>query len=116
LFRPPLELLFTGSFDEAKQKAKMENRYLLVNVQKETVFNSQLLNRDTWSNEAVKDLVRRYYLLWQVYEDTRKCADYSMWYQAYEMPHVAILDPRTGERMAVKEGHIPPEVMRSWRS
>ena len=33
LFRPPVDLLFSGGFNEAKQKGADELRYLIVNIQ-----------------------------------------------------------------------------------
>lgn len=65
LYRPPLDLLFHGTFDQAKQEAEAKGKLLLVNIQTPTEFNCQLLNRDTWRNEKVRQLVKERFVLWQ---------------------------------------------------
>jgi UBX domain-containing protein 7 len=54
LYRPPLEIMFTGSFQAAKDYAKKENKWILFNLQDEREFDSMLLNRDTFGNETLK--------------------------------------------------------------
>lgn len=65
LYRPPLDLLFHGTFDQAKQEAEAKGKLLLVNIQTPTEFDCQLLNRDTWRNEKVRQLVKERFVLWQ---------------------------------------------------
>ncbi len=44
IFRPPLEVLFTGSFEQAKREGSLQKRWLLVNIQ---VLNPSIyLHRD----------------------------------------------------------------------
>jgi UBX domain-containing protein 7 len=54
LYRPPLEIMFTGSFQAAKEYAKKDNKWILFNLQDEREFDSMLLNRDTFGNETLK--------------------------------------------------------------
>jgi hypothetical protein len=55
LFRPPTDLLFVGTYDEAIERAKaMKQLWLVVNVQDVHEFDSQRLNRDTWSDAGVR--------------------------------------------------------------
>uniref|UniRef100_A0A914LGU0 Uncharacterized protein n=1 Tax=Meloidogyne incognita TaxID=6306 RepID=A0A914LGU0_MELIC len=67
LFRPPTDLIFYGDWDKALQTAKQSHRWLLVNVQNSLEFACAVLNRDIWSAETVKDVVRSNFIFWQVY-------------------------------------------------
>ncbi|XP_049852264.1 UBX domain-containing protein 7 [Schistocerca gregaria] len=104
LFRPPLEHLFTGTFEEAKKYAAGQHRYLIVNLQDQTLFDSQLLNRDTWSNNEVQELLETSFVLMQIYEGTNQASDYTRWYQVSRLPHIGVLDGRTGERVLSLDG------------
>lgn len=66
LFRPPYDIMFLGSFIEAREHAKLMNRWLLVNVQNPLEFSCQILNRDLWPNEQIREMVRDHFVLWQV--------------------------------------------------
>lgn len=48
LFRPPVDITFCGSFQAARDYAKEQNKWLIVNVQDMSDFNCQVLNRDIW--------------------------------------------------------------------
>jgi hypothetical protein len=66
LFSPPVNLLFTEGWDLAKLFALDSKKWLLVNIQETTEFASQMLNRDTWKNPKVQDLIRNAFVFWQV--------------------------------------------------
>lgn len=66
LFRPPCDILFLGSFIEAREHAKTLNRWLLVNVQNPQEFCCQALNRDVWPNQQIQEVVKDHFVLWQV--------------------------------------------------
>lgn len=66
LFRPPYDILFLGSFIEARERAKTINRWLLVNVQNPQEFSCQILNRDIWPNKQIKEIIKDHFVLWQV--------------------------------------------------
>lgn len=51
---------------QARETGKERNHWLLVNVQNVREFACQALNRDVWSNSAVKEVVREHFVLWQV--------------------------------------------------
>lgn len=97
LFRPPLDLMFTGSMDAAKDEGTRVNKWLLVNIQNTEEFACQVLNRDVWSNAAVKSIINEHFIFWQVYHTTRDGQRYMQFYGVNSFPYVAILDPRTGE-------------------
>lgn len=58
---PGLTIMQVKSIAQSKQK------WLLVNIQEEAEFECQMMNRDTWSDEGVKSIVRSHFILWQVY-------------------------------------------------
>lgn len=65
LFRPPTDIAFAGTMQVARNRAEALKQWLLVNVQSDN-FDSQLLNRDVWSDKALRKLMKRQFLLWQV--------------------------------------------------
>jgi hypothetical protein len=99
LFRPPLDLMFTGSMEAAKDEGTQQNKWLMVNVQDNKEFSCQILNRDVWSNQAVKTIVGEHFIFWQVYRDSSEGQRYMQFYPFHRFPYVAILDPRTGENL-----------------
>ena len=65
MFAPPRGMLYSGDFDAAKRVAAKKNRWLLVNIQDVENFASHRLNRDTWKDELVKELVIYNCIFWQ---------------------------------------------------
>ncbi|ELT92791.1 hypothetical protein CAPTEDRAFT_20428 [Capitella teleta] len=99
LFRPPIDLLHKGTFETAKEAGCKTNKWLMVNVQNVKEFQCQVLNRDVWSNEAVRSLIKRHFILWQVYSDSHDGMRFSRFYEASTWPYIAVLDPQTGEKL-----------------
>ncbi len=52
---------------QAKDAGASSNRWLLVNIQNSKEFACQVLNRDVWSNQAVKSIVTEHFVFWQVH-------------------------------------------------
>ncbi|XP_041125550.1 UBX domain-containing protein 7-like [Polyodon spathula] len=99
LFRPPIDLMHKGSFETAKECGQMENKWLMINIQNVQDFACQCLNRDVWSNDAVKAIVREHFIFWQVYHDSEEGQRYIQFYKLNEFPYISILDPRTGQKL-----------------
>ncbi|KAI2797433.1 UBX domain-containing protein 7 [Blomia tropicalis] len=99
LFRPPFELMFEGNFESARSAAHLQDRWLLVNIQQLTEFNSQILNRDLWSNHDVKQLIKTRLILWQMGHESSDGKRYINFYHVNTFPHLSIIDPRTGEKI-----------------
>lgn len=99
LFRPPLEIMFRGNFASARESGTSQNKWLLVNIQNGREFKCQTLNRDVWSNQTVKDILKEHFIFWQVYHDSFEGGRYIQFYKVTSYPHVSIIDPRTGEQM-----------------
>ena len=66
LFKPPLDLMYQGDWQSARDQADRTKRWLLVNIQDAQEFQCQVLNRDLWSNQGVKSIVREHFVFWQV--------------------------------------------------
>ncbi|XP_035216881.1 UBX domain-containing protein 7-like [Stegodyphus dumicola] len=99
LFRPPLDIMHRGTFDSARDFGQTSNRWLMVNIQDSQEFSCQVLNRDVWSNPTVKELISQHFVFWQVYSDSIDGQRYMQFYKLVEFPYIAIIDPRTGEKL-----------------
>lgn len=99
LFRPPIELMHKGSFETAKDCGQLENKWLMINIQNVQDFACQCLNRDVWSNDAVRTIIREHFIFWQVYHDSEEGQRYIQFYKLNKFPYISILDPRTGQKM-----------------
>uniref|UniRef100_A0AAV1V8I3 UBX domain-containing protein n=1 Tax=Peronospora matthiolae TaxID=2874970 RepID=A0AAV1V8I3_9STRA len=99
LFQPPTAIMFQGTYADARNHAKKEGKWLLVNIQDEIVFASHILNRDTWSNDVVQNLVASGFVFWQNYWASEHGKKFCSLYQIdrNSLPIVVIIDPRTGE-------------------
>ncbi|XP_075153097.1 uncharacterized protein LOC142226778 [Haematobia irritans] len=98
LFRPPTDIAYAGKLASARNRAETLKQWLLVNVQSDN-FDSQLLNRDVWSDKALRKLMRRQFLLWQVDGDSSEGRRFIAFYHCAKLPYVCVIDPRTGEEM-----------------
>ncbi|XP_017222236.1 plant UBX domain-containing protein 7 isoform X2 [Daucus carota subsp. sativus] len=110
LYRPPFAIMFRGPFEMAKDAAKDQNRWLLVNLQSMKEFSSHMLNRDTWANEAVAQTIKANFIFWQVNDDTEEGSKVCTYYRL-DSPAVLIVDPVTGQKMRSWKGMIPPETL-----
>jgi len=99
LFKPPLDLMFQGDWQSARDHADRTKRWLLVNIQDAQEFQCQVLNRDLWSNVGVKTIVREHFVFWQQYKESDEAERYMTFYKISDWPYIAIIDPRTGENM-----------------
>ncbi|CAE1274901.1 UBX domain-containing protein 7 [Acanthosepion pharaonis] len=99
LFRPPIDLTFKGTFASARDEGTNLNKWLMVNIQNVQEFSCQTLNRDVWSNSAVRSIVQEHFILWQVYHDSEEGRKYMQFYKVKSWPYIAILDPQTGEKL-----------------
>ncbi|XP_016945312.3 UBX domain-containing protein 7 [Drosophila suzukii] len=98
LFRPPTDILYSGSLTAAREFATKRQRWLLVNVQDDS-FQSQTLNRDVWSDKELKKLIRRQFTFWQVDNDTSEGRRFVAFYHCATLPYLCVIDPRTGEEV-----------------
>lgn len=108
LFRPPFDIISDLSLDDAKLNAQETNRLLMVNVQDSGEFACQRLNRDLWRSPQVQEIVTRNFVFLQYDVDEPDGEDYRVLYPFESFPHIAILDPWTGEQQK-KWSKVPSE-------
>lgn len=109
LFRPPVEIISHLGFEEACDDGKEQQKWILVNIQEEANFGSQILNRDIWKDKEVQQAVMENFIFLQWLNNGRDGRDYVRLYMpdalsgidANAFPHIAIIDPRTGEQVKV---------------
>jgi hypothetical protein len=66
MFSRPDHLIYEeGGFEGARNMAKDNKRWLLVNLQRDSEFSCHALNRDVWRDELVENLVREGFIFWQ---------------------------------------------------
>ncbi|KAL7163157.1 hypothetical protein ACSBR2_039290 [Camellia fascicularis] len=109
LYRPPFALMHTGPFEAAKDAAKIQDKWFLVNVQSTKEFSSHMLNRDTWANEAVSQTISNNFIFWQVYDDTEEGRKVCTYYKLDSIPVILVIDPITGQKMRSWRGMVQPE-------
>ncbi|GIZ49226.1 hypothetical protein CKM354_001226100 [Cercospora kikuchii] len=115
LFRPPVDLITPLSLADARDEGKEEEKWILVNVQDPSIFDCQVLNRDIWKNEQIRETIKEHFLFLQYSKDDPRGGDYVNYYfsnsrdneAAY--PHIAIIDPRTGEQVKTWSGSPAPK-------
>ncbi|KAK7503345.1 hypothetical protein BaRGS_00005266 [Batillaria attramentaria] len=100
LFRPPIDMTYKGTFQSARDFGTSQNKWLLVNLQNVQEFACQVLNRDIWSSQTVRTLLRKHFVFWQVYHDSEEGKKYMQFYKVSQWPHIAVLDPVTGESLS----------------
>lgn len=109
MFRAPYDLISHLNWDDARQEGKDEKKWIIVNVQDSSDFNSQTLNRDHWKDENIKALLREHFIFMQFDKDNPRGQEYlGFYFSQYEnpsnYPYVAIIDPRTGEQVKLWSG------------
>ncbi|QIW99988.1 hypothetical protein AMS68_005506 [Peltaster fructicola] len=117
LFRPPFDLISPLAFSAARDEGKENEKWLLVNVQDPSIFDCQVLNRDIWKNESIRETVKEHFIFLQYQKDDPRGQDYVNYYfnnmrdndDAY--PHIAIVDPRTGEQVKTWSGAPAPKAL-----
>ena len=87
-----------------------------MNIQDAAVFDCQALNRDIWKHEGIKETVKENFIFMQYSKDDPAGQQYIQYYfQQHEdqnaYPHIAIVDPRTGEQVKVWSGPPGPKAM-----
>ncbi|KFM26316.1 UBX domain-containing protein 7 [Auxenochlorella protothecoides] len=108
-FEPPRELLFHGSFEDAKESAASKEQWLLLNLQAADQFASHQLNRDTWRDPMISGLVSQNFVLFQVYQGVEEAEVLCGVYRVSKLPCILAIDPATGALMRQWAGFLPPD-------
>ncbi|KIW01768.1 uncharacterized protein PV09_06940 [Verruconis gallopava] len=115
IYRPPFEIISRLSWDQARSEGRQEKKWLLVNVQDPSIFDCQMLNRDLWKDERVAAVIRESFVFLQYLRTDPRSDGYIQYYFAHSVdnpdayPHIAIVDPRTGEQMKIWSGRPVPK-------
>lgn len=115
LFRPPFDLISHLPFSGAREEGRENEKWILINVQDPSIFDCQVLNRDIWKNPSIRDTIKEHFLFLQYNKDDPRGQEYVNYYfrtmldneDAY--PHIAIVDPRTGEQVKTWSGSPGPK-------
>ncbi|SCU98523.1 LAFA_0G18492g1_1 [Lachancea sp. 'fantastica'] len=110
LFRPPFDVMAKIDLDGAKLRGRETQKWIMINIQAVEIFQCQALNRDVWSHKDVKRLIKQNFIFLQYQYDSPNARPYVQFYGPHtkdDLPHVAILDPITGERVKQWNRNIP---------
>ena len=101
MFAPPVDIMFQGDFKMAKNAARSGERWLLVNVNKRDIFDCHALNRDVWRDDYVKATISDSLVFWSDTIENGPGQRFATLYKVADYPHVALIDPRTGEQSKI---------------
>lgn len=110
LFKPPFDVMSRISLDAAKMKGREQEKWILVNIQDNTEFQCQVLNRDFWYNAEVKHVVSRNFIFLQYQVDSQWGEMFCNFYHVDAYPYICILDPMTGERVRLWPCGVVPDI------
>lgn len=104
LFAPP-EYNEPLPYFSAIEKAKTEGKWILVNIQQAEVFASHTLNRDVWRDDLISDMIKGSFLFWQRDDKSTEGDRFCQYHQCgHRLPHICIIDPRTGRKLKSWDG------------
>mmetsp|Transcript_62626 Transcript_62626/g.179635 ORF Transcript_62626/g.179635 Transcript_62626/m.179635 type:complete len:456 (-) Transcript_62626:137-1504(-) len=104
LFSPP-EYNEQTAYYQVKEKALQESKFILVNIQQAEVFASHTLNRDVWSDDTIKEIIQGSFLFWQRDDKSAEGDSFCKLHSCgHQLPHICVIDPRTGRRMKSWDG------------
>eukprot|EP00442_Polarella_glacialis_P008824 CAMPEP_0115108272 /NCGR_PEP_ID=MMETSP0227-20121206/37887_1 /TAXON_ID=89957 /ORGANISM="Polarella glacialis, Strain CCMP 1383" /LENGTH=422 /DNA_ID=CAMNT_0002506499 /DNA_START=36 /DNA_END=1305 /DNA_ORIENTATION=+ len=104
LFAPP-PYNETQSYYQTIEKAKAEGKFVLVNIQQAEVFASHALNRDVWRDDTIQDIIEGSFLFWQRDDKSTEGDQFCQYHSCgHQLPHICIIDPRTGRRVKNWDG------------
>ncbi|KAJ5904004.1 hypothetical protein N7504_006387 [Penicillium tannophilum] len=109
MYRPPFEIMSRLPWDMAREEGRDNEKWLLVNIQDQSIFDCQVLNRDLWKDNGIQETIKEHFIFLQFSKDDPRAAPYLQYYfQASDLsdnyPHIAIVDPRTGEKVKAWTG------------
>ncbi|KAF7458776.1 putative zinc finger in N-recognin (UBR box) family protein [Cryptosporidium felis] len=99
MFSPPENIMFNQSFEAAKETAKSHGKLILVNIQSPREFSSMILNRDIWNDSLMVDFIQEHFVFWQRACNTPEGKEWLSIYNISKLPHVSVVDPRTGRQL-----------------
>lgn len=110
LFSLPPGLNANLPWDDARDLGKVDKKWLLVDMQDGSFF-CQAIVRDLWKDDKILALLKENFIFLQYTKGDHKADKYSTFYFVPDaqknpdnFPHVAIVDPRTGEQSRLWSG------------
>lgn len=102
LFRIPTEILWTsGGLEGARKEGSRRGAWILVTIHDPSIFACQQMVRDIWNDNDVQAFIRESgTILMMLSSGSPEATRYSQYYpyDAEDVPHWALIDPRTGKR------------------
>mmetsp|Transcript_44383 Transcript_44383/g.105115 ORF Transcript_44383/g.105115 Transcript_44383/m.105115 type:complete len:456 (-) Transcript_44383:82-1449(-) len=90
---------------EVLRAAKEEQKWILVNIQQAEVFASHQLNRDVWREGTIVEIITNNFLFWQRDDKSAEGVGFCSYYNCgHQLPHICVIDPRTGRRVKAWDG------------
>eukprot|EP00871_Galdieria_phlegrea_P003264 jgi/Galph1/3939/GphlegSOOS_G2620.1 len=99
LFAPPSDLNFGSTLEQTISKGWEEKKWVLVDLQQGDNFACLLLNREVWSDATIKEFIQSSFVFWQRDVSSEDGQQFCSRYSVNRFPFVAVLDPRTGEKV-----------------
>ncbi|KAJ1560548.1 hypothetical protein HK405_006707 [Cladochytrium tenue] len=93
--------MFEGDLDTARELAMDSGKWIMITVSDPSEFASEVMKRDIWRVPAVKALVQENFVFLFFDVNSDDGLRHRTFYPFSGFPYVAILDPRTGERLRV---------------
>lgn len=109
-FEPPRALVFDdGDCEDAAMAARESKKWLVVNIQSPSSFDSHRLNRDVWKDDAMQAMLPVSFILYQTYDVSEEGQDLAGGWGLTEFPVILVVDPVTGAPMKKWHGFIPAD-------
>jgi len=90
---------------EVLTKGKEQRKWILVNIQQAEVFASHQLNRDVWREGTIVEIITTNFLFWQRDDKSAEGVQFCSYYNCgHQLPHICVIDPRTGRRVKAWDG------------
>lgn len=114
MYKPPFDIMSDLPWDALREEARSIPKWIMINIQDPSIFDCQILNRDLFKDEGIKETIKQSFIFAQYTVDDPRAQTYLNYYfQNYEsqdaFPYIAIVDPRTGEQVKRWSGRPVPE-------
>ncbi len=113
LYSPPTKSISPLKWTDALQVGKEKKKWILINIQDREIFSCQILNRELWRNREIMAAVADHFIFLQFFKEDRRVWAYIRRYlptdceKHDDYPHIAVVDPRTGEQLQIWSGKVP---------
>jgi len=96
-----------GEIAAARQRAKEEQKWLLVNLQSVDIFDSHRMNRDVWSNDSILSVLESSFVFWQRSSSCEQGSNFLRLYKITdEMLPITIIIGPTGSLLFSQSGFV----------